>query len=144
MLGVYRLHTGERGRVCKWRCRFACEVCEQTPPPGTHEKGECLFRGCPRPLPHRGRGLSFVAARCVDNLPPPLRSGGGLGRGYENSRSDGISQYELALQRLWSCEVCLSLPSPQPLSLWDKHCSRSDKYCLCHTREGVGMRASIH
>ena len=38
-------------------------------------------------------------------------------RGCEKSRSDGIIQNEVILKRMLSCEVCLSLPSPQPLSL---------------------------
>ena len=48
-------------------------------------------------------------------------------RGCEKSRSDGIIQNEVILKRMLSCEVCLSLPSPQPLSQRDKHCSRSER-----------------
>ena len=52
---------------------------------------------------------------------------GNPGRGCEKSRSDGIIQNEVVLKRMLSYEVCLSQPSPQPLSQRDKHCSRSER-----------------
>jgi len=73
---------------------------------------------------------------CNSNF-PPLRCGGGAGRGCENRVATAFkTKCKQPLGR-----VCISVD--KPLSLWDKHCSRSDKYCL-RSKRGVGVRAAIN
>ena len=74
----------------------------------------------------------FINQKLFRTLVPRSGGGGALhekgrrlfhenpGRGCEKSRSDGIIQNEGVLKRMLSCEVCLSLPSPQPLSHWER------------------------